>query len=164
MWLFCSIGRIDMIQSAFERFTRIFLNGAIYEALICIIEKNGAIFVILLHHFWMKICEKIEKHAISWKMAPFFILWLHVSHDRIFWRLWTQLTHPQLSGAYNTFHIRKWRHFHRTVLIFSCFFAKNGAITPKKWRHFEYFGLNDKWKYLGERHMSQQHSLTFSRA
>ena len=108
---FFPIGRIDMIRSAFERFTRILFNGAIYEALICIIEKNGAIFVILLRHFWMKICEKSGKCAISRKIAPFFILWLHVSHDLIFWRLWTQWTHPQLSGAYNTFHIRRWRHF-----------------------------------------------------
>ena len=63
-----------MIQSAFDTFTRIFSSGAIYEALICIIEKNGAIFVILLCHFGMKICVKNEKDAISRKIAPFFIL------------------------------------------------------------------------------------------
>ena len=70
---FFSSGRIDMTQSAFDRFTRILSSGAIYEALICIIEKNGAIFVILLHHFWMKISKKIEKLAISRKVRPFFI-------------------------------------------------------------------------------------------
>ena len=71
---FFSSGRIDMIQSAFDRFTRILSSGAVYEALICIIEKNGAIFAILLHHFWMKISKKIEKLAISRKVGPFFIL------------------------------------------------------------------------------------------
>ena len=71
--LFCSIGRIDMIQSAFDRFTRIFSNGAIYEAFICIIEKNGAIFVILLHHFWMKISKNIENHAIISRKWRFFL-------------------------------------------------------------------------------------------
>ena len=72
--LFFSSGRIDMSQSAFDRFTRILSSGAVYEALICIIEKNGAIFAILLHHFWMKISKKIEILAISRKVRPFFIL------------------------------------------------------------------------------------------
>ena len=71
---FFSSGRIHMIQSAFDRFTRILSSGAVYEALICIIEKNGAIFAILLHHFWMKISKKIETLAISRKVGPFFIL------------------------------------------------------------------------------------------
>ena len=74
MTTFFSVGRMDMIQSAFDRFTRILSSGAVYEALICIIEKNGAIFAILLHHFWMKISKKIEKLAISRKVGPFFIL------------------------------------------------------------------------------------------
>ena len=116
--LFFTSSRIDMIQSAFDRFTRILSSGAVYEALICIIEKNGAIFAILLHHFWMKISKKIEKLAISRKVGPFFILWLHGPHDRIFQRLWAQWTHPQLGGAYNTFHIHKWRHFSSNCLNF----------------------------------------------
>ena len=58
--LFFSSGRIDMIQSAFDRFTHIL--------------SSGAIFAILLHHFWMKISKKIEKLAISRKVGPFFNL------------------------------------------------------------------------------------------
>ena len=79
-----SIGRLDMIQSAFDRFTPIFSSGAIYEAIIYIVEKNGAVFVILLRHFWMKILGKIEKYVISIKIAPFFILSLYVWHNWIF--------------------------------------------------------------------------------
>ena len=69
---FFSSGRIDMIQSAFDRFTRILSSGAVYEALICIIEKNGAIFAILLHHFWMKISKKNGKTCNFKKSGAFF--------------------------------------------------------------------------------------------
>ena len=62
---FFSIGRLDMIQSAFDKFTPIFSSGAIYETLIYIVEKNSAVFVILLRHFWMKILGKLKNESIS---------------------------------------------------------------------------------------------------
>ena len=160
---FFSSGRIDMIQSAFDRFTRILSSGAVYEALICIIEKNGAIFAILLHHFWMKISKKIEKIAISRKVGPFFILWLHGPHDRIFQRLWAQWTHPQLGGAYNTFHIHKWRHFSSNCLDFLLFFCLKLSNHNEKMAPFRLYWFKWQLNMLGGKtHVSATFADIFS--
>ena len=79
-----SVGRVDMIQSAFYRFNLIFFDEAICSSPICILEKNGAIFVHPRRQILRKILSKNQKSAFLRKMAPFFILILCVQFDRIF--------------------------------------------------------------------------------